>query len=224
MCEITLAKKNNLCYYVASDAKNVACNIKRILKSPNRKKRKNFFQPNYVVSHAKICRKRHEPLFTANIKEVVVLNAPKHLGPLFKTIGNTVDNQITQQVQATGLTSAQMFILHYLSRHVEKPIYQKDLEEALELSHATVAGIISRLESKDFVKLVPSEQDKRCKQIIATDKARQLDEATERIIDGTEKKLLSGFSDDEIEQLRDYLVRLLYNLGIELPKIKEDRK
>lgn len=170
-----------------------------------------------------ICRKRHEPLFTANIKEVVVLNAPKHLGPLFKTIGNAVDNQITQQVQATGLTSAQMFILHYLSRHVEKPIYQKDLEEALELSHATVAGIISRLESKDFVKLVPSEQDKRCKQIVATDKTRQLDEETGRIIDETEKKLLSGFS-DEIEQLRDYLIRLLYNLGIELPKIKEDRK
>ena len=199
MCEITLAKKNDLCYHVASDIKYVVSDMIFIANDTSR--------------------------FSQLIKrEVVVLNAPKHLGPLFKTIGNTVDNQITQQVQATGLTSAQMFILHYLSRHVEKPIYQKDLEEALELSHATVAGIISRLESKDFVKLVPSEQDKRCKQIVATDKARQLDEETGRVINSTEKKLLSGFSDDEIEQLRDYLVRLLYNLGIELPEIKEDRK
>lgn len=153
------------------------------------------------------------------------MNETAHLGPLFKTVGNTVDNTISRKVQASGLTSAQMFILHYLSRHAQGEIYQKDLEEALELSHATVAGIISRLESKEFVKLVPSERDKRCKQIVATEKAKELDAETGRIIREAEQNLLTGFSEEEIDRLRSYLKRILFNLGIETPKhpmLKED--
>ena len=118
-----------------------------------------------------------------------------------------------------------MFILHFLSRHAQSEIYQKDLEDALELSHATVAGIISRLESKEFVKLVPSERDKRCKQIVATEKAKELDAETGRVIREAEQKLLTGFSEKETEQLRSYLKRILFNLGIETPKnpiLKED--
>lgn len=153
------------------------------------------------------------------------VNATSHLGPLFKTVGNTVDNIISRQVQTSGLTSAQMFILHYLSRQTQEEIYQKDVEDALELCHATVVGIISRLENKDFVRLVPSEHDKRCKQLIITEKARKLDAETERIIDETEQRLLTGFTDAETEQLQNYLNRILFNLGIEMPKkpiLKED--
>lgn len=139
------------------------------------------------------------------------------MGPLFKVIGNAVDSDISRQVNKTGLTSAQMFILHFLSKQPENEIFQKDLEQALELSHATVAGIISRLEAKGFLKLVPSEKDKRCKQIVATEKAMEVDEKTDAVINAAESQLLTGFSDEEKTQLRSYLNRLLGNLGIEMP-------
>ena len=139
------------------------------------------------------------------------------MGPLFKVIGNAVDSDISRQVNKTGLTSAQMFILHFLSKQPENEIFQKDLEQALELSHATVAGIISRLEAKGFLKLVPSEKDKRCKQIVATEKAMEVDEKTDVVINAAEAQLLTGFSDEEKTQLRSYLNRLLGNLGIEMP-------
>lgn len=139
------------------------------------------------------------------------------MGPLFKVIGNAVDSDISRQVSKTGLTSAQMFILHFLSKQPENEIFQKDLEQALELSHATVAGIISRLEAKGFLKLVPSEKDKRCKQIVATEKAMEVDEKTDAVINAAEAQLLTGFSDEEKTQLRSYLNRLLGNLGIEMP-------
>lgn len=148
------------------------------------------------------------------------MNETEHLGPLFKTIGTAADNSISRQLQKTGLTSAQMFILHYLSHHTDGEIYQKDIEEALELSHATVAGIISRLENKDFVRLVPSKKDKRCKQIAATEKAKELDAETGRVIREAEQRLLTGFSEEETEQLKGYLKRILFNLGIEMPKRK----
>ncbi len=141
----------------------------------------------------------------------------EHMGPLFKVIGNAVDSDISRQVNKTGLTSAQMFILHFLSKQPENEIFQKDLEQALELSHATVAGIISRLEAKGFLKLVPSEKDKRCKQIVATEKAMEVDEKTDAVINAAESQLLTGFSDEEKTQLRSYLNRLLGNLGIEMP-------
>lgn len=160
-------------------------------------------------------------------REVIPLNETVHLGPLFKTIGNTLNSNITQQMQSAGLTSAQMFILHFLSRHTDIPIYQKDVEDALELSHATVAGIISRLESKGFIRLEPSEKDKRCKRIVATDKAKELDAETGRVIDETEAKMLAGFSSEEASLLREYLHRILHNMGIEIPHrpiLKEDRQ
>ena len=118
-----------------------------------------------------------------------------------------------------------MFLLHYLSRHQHREINQKDIEDALELSHATVAGLISRLESKDFVRLIPSEHDKRCKQIVATDKAKELDAEVERVIAEAEQKLAEGFSDEEMKLLKSFLLRILSNLGIEMPHkpvLKED--
>ena len=153
------------------------------------------------------------------------MNDTEHFGPLFKTIGTATDSNISRQLQKTELTSAQMFILHFLSHHTQEEIYQKDIEDALELSHATVAGIISRLENKNFIRLVPSERDKRCKQIVATEKAKELDAETGRVIRDAEQKLLADFSEEETEQLRSYLKRILFNLGIEMPKkpvLKED--
>lgn len=153
------------------------------------------------------------------------MNETAHLGPIFKTIGNTINSRISRQLQSTELTSAQMFLLHYLSRHQHREINQKDIEDALELSHATVAGLISRLESKDFVRLIPSEHDKRCKQIVATDKAKELDAEVERVIAEAEQKLAEGFSDEEMKLLKSFLLRILSNLGIEMPHkpvLKED--
>ena len=60
---------------------------------------------------------------------------------------------------------------------------------------------------------------------MATSKAKETDAETGRVIRDAEQKLLADFSEEETEQLRSYLKRILFNLGIEMPKkpvLKED--
>ena len=42
---------------------------------------------------------------------------------------------------------------------------QKDIEKALNLKNPTVTGILKRLEENGFVLIVPSNKDKRCKNV-----------------------------------------------------------
>ena len=144
-----------------------------------------------------------------------------HVGPIFRMIHTAIDQQLSNRAQEMDLTSAQIFVLHYIIRHDKDDVFQKDIEERLELSHATVSGLIARLESKGFLECVPGKTDKRFKCLCATEKARRCEEQMHLSIEQTERNLLDGMTEEEIEQFKIYLDRILCNLGID---IVEERK
>ena len=53
-------------------------------------------------------------------------------------------------------------------------VNQKDIEKALSLKNPTVTGILKRLDEKGFILAVPSNQDKRCKNIYPTEKKHMI--------------------------------------------------
>ena len=140
----------------------------------------------------------------------------KPIGPLLRTIHTAIDQKINVRVQEMELTSAQLFVLHYIIRNADRDIYQKDIESHFELSHATVAGLIARLESKGFLVCIPSEQDKRFKRLCATEKAMCCDQQMGKNIEQIEQLTLNGFSAEEAQQLHLYLDRILSNLGVDV--------
>ncbi len=144
-----------------------------------------------------------------------------HIGPLIKVANNYIDQQLSLDAENLGLTSGQMHILHYVCRHSETGICQRRMEEHFNLSHATVAGIVQRLESKDFVRCVASETDKRYKSVYPTEKALECDAEMFRCIETAEARFFEGFSEEEKDELRSYLRRVLVNLGVELPCVEE---
>lgn len=140
----------------------------------------------------------------------------KHIGPLIKMLSNAVEQKINTDVQKMDLTSAQMFILHFICRNNDKGICQKDIEAEFELTHATVSGIIARLESKGFVECVNNGEDKRKKSIRATEKAFLCDCKIKKSIDETEAQLLKGLSDSQKEFLCSILFQMLENTGVDI--------
>ncbi len=146
-----------------------------------------------------------------------------HIGPMVRMIHTAIDRQINTRVQEMELTSAQIFVLHYINRNSDKDVFQKDIEKHFELSHATVSGLISRLEAKGFIECLPAKNDKRYKRLCVTEKARCYDEQMRQHIDQVEKQALEGFSDEDIRQLQSYLDRILANLGIDLAEEKNKR-
>ncbi len=147
-----------------------------------------------------------------------------HIGPVLRIIHTAIDQQLSARAQEMDLTSAQLFVLHYINQNSDKDIFQKDIEEMLELSHATVSGLIARLEAKGFLQCVPSASDKRYKKLCVTQKARCCEEQMHISIEQTERQLLEGFAEEDTLLLKKYLDKMMLNLGIDLAAVKEKRE
>lgn len=152
------------------------------------------------------------------------MSEPKHIGPMLRIIHTAMDQQINASVNDMELTSAQLFVLHFIIRNREREIFQRDIEDHFELSHATVSGLIARLEAKGFLLSVPSERDKRYKRLYATEKALCCDQQMGKNIEQTEQLILRGFSAEETQQLHQYLERISCNLGIDIDEVRKKRR
>ncbi len=147
-----------------------------------------------------------------------------HIGPILRMIHTAIDQQLSNRAQEMDLTSAQLFVLHFINLNGDKDVFQKDIEERFELSHATVSGLIARLESKGFLQCVPSASDKRYKKLCVTQKARCCEEQMHISIEQTEKQLLNDFSEEDKQLLKKYLDKMLLNLGIDLAEVSDKRR
>lgn len=146
------------------------------------------------------------------------------MGPLIKLLNKEFERLHTEKASSMGLTPAQLFVLHYIAVHQGQDICHRDIENQFELSHATVSGIISRLEVKGFIECFPSENDRRFRNIIITQKAKCCEDEMKKHIEEYEAQLVYGFSEDEKELLHSFILRLLNNINVKLPKMKYEEE
>lgn len=137
-----------------------------------------------------------------------------HLGPLIKLLNKEFAMLHSEKAKSIGLTPSQLFVLHYIALHSGESICHRDIEKQFELSHPTVSGIISRLETKGFIVCQTDENDRRFRYISVTEKARNCEEEIKRHIELYENQLTKGFSEDEKQLLISYIIRLLENVDV----------
>lgn len=150
----------------------------------------------------------------------------KHIGPLIKMLNKEFEQLHSEKAKAMGLTPAQLFVLHYISRHRGESICHRDIEKQFELSHSTVSGIISRLEAKGFIVCCADSADRRYRNIVITEKAKCCEDEMKRHIEHYEEQLVKGFSEEEKAQLIDFISRMLMNVNVNIPfcRYKEEEK
>ena len=135
-----------------------------------------------------------------------------HLGHSFKKLHFLMEQNMNRQLQELDLTNAQGHIIGFLS-HAKEPPCARDLESAYGLSHATVSGVLSRMEGKGFIEIRPDPTDRRVKRIYLLEKGRACSKEIGARIHQTETALAAGFSADELALFRDYLCRAIDNLS-----------
>lgn len=118
---------------------------------------------------------------------------------------------MNRKLQELELTSAQGHAIGFLRRAKEPPC-ARDMETAYGLSHATVSGILSRLESKGFIEQIPDQRDRRVKRICLLDKGLDCSQHIREHIGACEHALTTGFTPEELAQFRSYLRRAISNL------------
>ena len=135
-----------------------------------------------------------------------------YYGHLARVLHACTDQTMTAALAQMELTAAQSHILCYIT-YRKSPPCARDIEEAFQLSHPTVSGILSRLEQKDFIEMRPDELDRRCKRIYIREKGLQLDEMMHQTVRSTEERMVQGFTEDEKAQFADLLRRAIDNMG-----------
>lgn len=94
----------------------------------------------------------------------------------------------------------------------EDNITISDLSKRTGLAKTTLTSMLDRLEAQGHVKRVLSTQDRRSIRIILSDKARSLEEPYEKARLAMKDINFKGFSQEEIVDFGDKLVRILNNL------------
>lgn len=128
---------------------------------------------------------------------------------LIKNIHDKFDSRANADCQTAGLTIAQFRVLLYLEDHPDSDVTQKELETVFKVSHPTINGILSRLESKNciFTKVV-IKAGKQQKHIFLTTQGNMAlkNMKDNRIHD--EKMFETSFTDQEKKELEELLKRL----------------
>ena len=136
----------------------------------------------------------------------------RHYGHQLRILHWQFDQTVSGALAQMDLTSAQGQIMGFLS-HRQEPPCSRDIEEAFQLSHPTVSGLLSRLEKKGFIEFRPDPVDRRCKRIYILPKGHACHETIHRIIAENEEKVVAGFSVEEKEQFAALLQRAITNMG-----------
>ena len=136
----------------------------------------------------------------------------KRIGHRIRVLHWCTDQSVTNALTQMELTAAQGHIMGFLA-HRQQPPCSRDIEEAFELSHPTVSGLLSRLEKKGFIEFRPDPEDRRCKRIYILEKGHQCNALIHQTIEDNEQQMVKDFTPEEREQFFVFLERAIANMG-----------
>lgn len=113
-----------------------------------------------------------------------------------------------------------LFILRYEMKDMTAS--QKEIGEAVGISPSTVAISIKRMEKAGIVCKVQDKNDLRRNLITLTEKGIKFLDEISSIFDEIDQNIFKGFSETELEQLKKFYLRMIYNLesmGAQMPNL-----
>lgn len=133
---------------------------------------------------------------------------------------NVLEKMITREllkscnfdVKVKPPTATQMRILHYLIEHQKESVYQRDLEDILNLRRATVSGVLQTMEKNGLIKRITSDEDHRIKRIVFNEEAINSFEKNKSKFYELEYVVKRGISDEELEVFQNILSKMQDNI------------
>lgn len=121
---------------------------------------------------------------------------------------------IPEITELDDLSGTNGFIIGYIHKS-KNPVYQKDLENEFGITRSTASKVLSLMEKKGLIERKTVASDARLREIILTSKAIELNNKVIYALDRFDKKLLTGFSNSEIELFYSFIKRVENNMELE---------
>lgn len=134
------------------------------------------------------------------------------VGYLIKNIADKMRVRADANMKRENITFQQSKVIAYLAKN-DGQSTQKQIENFLRVSHATVAGILTRMEKNGFLTSCVDAKDKRNKIVSLTDKSVELWQELRCQIAKNEKELLEGVTQQQKENFLQVLKIVYQNLN-----------
>lgn len=143
----------------------------------------------------------------------------KWLGLQLKIVSNLLNRQIKQiaahseEEMPCAMSGLHGLIIAYLAENSDKNIYQRDIEKLLSIRRSSVTSILQSMEKNGLIRRVSVSHDARLKKIIITEQGQIHYDYITKEINRIESQLVQNISEAEIEQFRQTLTKLYYNIA-----------
>lgn len=133
-------------------------------------------------------------------------------------INRAFRKKLDEKAGAMGLTAVQLRVLGSVSRLEaagQTEIHQNDLERIEHVTHPAMTKLLQRLESKGFIRCVPSDIDRRYKKITCTEQSRGIHQMILAQDEEVLSELCSNFTQEQKQALLQMADMLLKNIDSE---------
>ncbi len=133
-----------------------------------------------------------------------------HIAHLVPRLCKLHHGRVSALLSGMGLYRGQPVLLAVLWER--EGLAHSELATQLGVTPATITKMLQRMEQAGFVTRHPDSADQRISRVYLTERGRQVRQQVDKVFRTLEEEMLSGFGDDERDQLLGYLLRVCDNL------------
>lgn len=134
----------------------------------------------------------------------------RQVGLRMTVIARMQRNNFDRKVAVLNVTRSQWAMIAIVARYPGST--QRTIAEYLEMSEASAGRLIDRLCADGLLERRDRRDDRRARAVYLTEQAGPLMTKLGAIAAESEQRMFSGFSDAEIEQLRNFMERIYENV------------
>ena len=137
--------------------------------------------------------------------------APQVIPAQIRRVNNLIFRRIGQISRTNGVeavTPMHGWIMEYLYRHSETPVFQRDIEREFSITRSTVTNILQLMERKGYIERQSVPQDARLKRLVLTEKGACIHEKTMQSLHQTDEFVESLLTPEENAELLRLLNKL----------------
>lgn len=132
-----------------------------------------------------------------------------HIGKKIIILSAKIRRKLDNETAKYGITGVQGRILGFISHYSkERDIFQKDIEEELDVRRSSVTSVLQLMEKKGILERVSVSKDARLKKLVLTEKGMEIQRNVHNRILELDKSLRDELSDEEFDQLVSLIDRL----------------
>ena len=136
---------------------------------------------------------------------------PQVIPAQIRRVDNLIFRRINQFARANGVEQATPmhgWIIEYLYRHREEPVFQRDIEREFSITRSTVTNILQLMERKGYIRRQSVPQDARLKQLVLTEEGIRFHEKTMLSLHQTDDYVAGLLTEEENAELLRLLNKL----------------